>query len=417
MRILMLTQRYFPLLGGEEQHVRTLSSELIARGHDVAVVTQLSKGLVPFEIDHGVRIYRIRSTVDRMPWLFPDDRPYAPPFPDPELTQQLRRIVMQERPQIVHAHNWMTRSFLPLKKWSKARLVVTLHNYGLICPKQNFLYLGTPCGGPQFLKCIKCTSQYYGWKGMPTLVSHRIMSQIERNMADMYLPVSEASAINNGLVGSGVPFQVIPNFLRESYDVQQVDTTSYLAQLPGEGYLLFVGGLWKWKGVPVLLQAYRALKNAPPLVLIGYKWPGWEELIADLPPNVFVFTAWPHEAVMEAWRRCLLALVPSTLLEPFGIVTIEAMSMGKPVIASRVGGLSDIVVDNETGLLIPPNDPDALQQAIQRLLDDPPLLERMGIMAKQRSTQYLASSVVPRIEQVYEKVHSGANRIMDVSVL
>ena len=408
MRILMLTQRYFPLVGGEEQHVRTLSSELIARGHDVTVVTQLIKGSVPFEIDHGVRIYRIRSTVDRMPWLFPDDRRYAPPFPDPELTQKLRRIVMQEQPHIVHAHNWITRSFLPLKKWSKARLVVSLHDYSLICSKQNFLYQGTPCGGPQFLKCVKCASQHQGLKCVPILVSNRIMSHVERDMADMYLPVSEAVARTNGLVGSGVPFQVIPNFFQGNYEGQPVDTTSYLAQLPGEGYLLFVGALSKWKGVPVLLHAYRALKNAPPLVLIGYKMTGWEELIADLPPNVFVFTTWPHEAVMEAWRRCLLALIPSTWLEPFGIVTIEAMSMGKPVIASRVGGLSDIVVDNETGLLVPPNDPDALQQAIQRLLDDPPLLERMGIMAKQRSTQYLASSVVPRIEQVYEKVLSGA---------
>ena len=120
---------------------------------------------------------------------------------------------------------------------------------------------------------------------------------------------------------------------------------------------------------------------------------------------------------MEAWRRCLIALIPSICLETFGLVAIEAMSMGKPVIASRRGGLSDIVVDHETGLLIPPNDPNALQQAIQRLLDDPPLLERMGIMAQQRSTQYLASSVVPRIEKVYEKVLAGANRLMDVSVL
>jgi len=408
MRILMLTQCYSPLLGGQEQHIRTLNVELVARGHDVVVVTQLGEGLVPFEVDCGIRIYRIRTMMNRMPWLFPtsDTRRYAPPFPDPELTQGLRRVIVRERPQIVHVHNWLGRSFLPLKQWSKARLVVTLHDYGLACPKISFLHQGSPCGGPQFLKCIKCASEHYGLKGMPISVSNQIMSQIERNKADMYLPVSEAVARNNGLVGSGVPFQVIPNFLQESDETQQVDVTPHLTQLPGEGYLLFVGALAKWKGVHVLLRAYRALKNAPPLVLIGYKLAGWEELISDLPPNVFVFTDWPHEAVMEAWRRCSIALIPSTGLETFGIVAIEAMRMGKPTIASRRGGLSDVVVDNETGLLIPPNDPDALLRAIQRLLDDRPLLERMGMMARQRSTQYLASSVVPRIEQVYQDVLS-----------
>ena len=121
------------------------------------------------------------------------------------------------------------------------------------------------------MKCIKCASQHYGLKGAPILVSNQIMNRIERNETDMYLPVSEVAAVNNGLVGSGVPFQIIPNFLQESYERQHVDTASCLAQLPGEDYLLFVGALSKIKGVPVLLHAYTALKNAPPLVLIGYK--------------------------------------------------------------------------------------------------------------------------------------------------
>ncbi len=78
--------------------------------------------------------------------------------------------------------------------------------------------------------------------------------------------------------------------------------------------------------------------------------------------------------------------------------------MGRPVIASRIGGLRDIVVDGETGFLTPPGDRRALQQAIQKLLDDPALRERMGAMAEQRAAQFRASAVVPRIEQVYQEV-------------
>jgi glycosyltransferase involved in cell wall biosynthesis len=77
------------------------------------------------------------------------------------------------------------------------------------------------------------------------------------------------------------------------------------------------------------------------------------------------------------------------------------MSMGKPVIATRMGGLTDIVADGETGVLVPPNNPQALRDAIQGLLDAPQQQELMGNRAKQRIVMFQAKSVVPRIEQVY----------------
>jgi len=83
---------------------------------------------------------------------------------------------------------------------------------------------------------------------------------------------------------------------------------------------------------------------------------------------------------------------------------MEAMAMGCPVIASRIGGLSDIVADGETGLLVPPGDWQALQQAMQRLLDDPALRVRMRTQAKQRVGLFQAKTVVPQIEQVYQEV-------------
>src|SRR5947208_10648775 len=82
MRILMLTQFYPPIIGGVEQHVRNLSVELASHGHDVAVVTVLHEGQAKSEIDHGVRVYRIRASMQRMTWLFGDNkRQHASPFP------------------------------------------------------------------------------------------------------------------------------------------------------------------------------------------------------------------------------------------------------------------------------------------------------------------------------------------------
>jgi glycosyltransferase involved in cell wall biosynthesis len=86
------------------------------------------------------------------------------------------------------------------------------------------------------------------------------------------------------------------------------------------------------------------------------------------------------------------------------------MSMGKPIIASRIGGLSDIVVDKETGFLLPPGDEQALQEAIQHLLDNPEQRERMGKMGKHRVQSFQTETVVPRIEQAYRDVIASASK-------
>ena len=406
MRVLMLSQFYPPFIGGEAIHVRSLSRELVTRGHDVAVVTLWRQGLAALEVDQGVRVYRVHSSTRRMRWLFSNvGRRRAPTFPDPEITLALRRIIRHEQPEIVHAHNWFVYSFLPLKAWSGARLVVTLHNYNLVCANTALLYHGAPCQGPGFIKCLGCACQFYGLaKGPAILLSNQVMSLIERGLIDMFLAVSQAVAVGNGLVGSQLPYQVIPNFIPNDDSMQKDDCEAYLAQLPTENYLLFVGALGHIKGVDVLLHAYAHLSHPPPLVLIGYETPAWSKLPVDYPDNVFVLKNWPRSAVMEAWRRSIIALVPSVWSEPCPTVAMEAMSAGCPVIASRIGGLVDLVTDGKTGLLVQPADPLALQQAIERLLEDPDLRKNMGQAALRKVVEFQARTVVPRIEHVYQEV-------------
>ena len=410
MRILMLSQFYPPIIGGGAIHARSLSVELVSRGHDVAVVTLWHQGQAEFELDRGVRVYRVRSSMRRMPWLFSDnERQYAPPFPDPEVMLALRRIIMHEQPEIVHAHNWLVYSFLPLKAWSGARLIVTLHSYDLVCAKTTLLYHGSNCDGPGFTKCLGCATRYYGLaKGTPIVLSHWVMNLIRRGAVDVFLTVSQPAAVGNGLVGSRLPFQVVPNFMPADVNMQG-DPEPYVAQLPAEDYLLFVGALSWQKGVDVLLRAYAGLTNAPPLVLIGYPKPEWSISSVDCPGNVLVLKDWPRYAVMEAWRRSIMALAPSVVPETFGMVVMEAMSTGRPVIASRIGGLIDLVADGETGFLVQPGDSLALQQAIERLLADPDLRRRMGQAALRKVVEFQASTVVPRIEHVYEELLQKAN--------
>src|SRR5215469_2150514 len=128
MRILLLSQFYPPIVGGEERHVRNLDATLAARGHEVSIATLWYPGSTNYERDGDVRVYRLRGTLQRLGGLFVEsERRHAPPFPDPELIVALRRVAAQEKPDVVHAHNWLLASYLPLKIWNGARLVVTLH--------------------------------------------------------------------------------------------------------------------------------------------------------------------------------------------------------------------------------------------------------------------------------------------------
>lgn len=403
MRILMLAQFYPPTIGGEERHVRNLSIELAARGHDVSLATLWHEGLADFEIEHGVRIHRIRGTMQRAAILFSEQkRQHAPPFPDPEAALALRRVILEERPDIVHAHNWIVHSFTPLKSWSKAKLVVTLHDYSLVCVQKRLTYQDAICNGPTLTKCLKCAVSYYGVaKGLPATLANRQWGEVERRSVDMFLPVSQAVADGTQLATYGVPYRIIPNFVPDNLSELRDDTAAHLEQLPKEDFLLFVGDVKRDKGVDVLLQAYAQLKTHVPLVIIGHLG---NDLSMDFPPHVHVLQDWPHEAVMSAWKRGLLGLAPSIWPDPCPTVAMEAMSMGKPVIASRIGGLSDIVADGETGLLVTPGDPEALREAMQRLLADPAQRGQMGIMATQRVVKFQAQTVIPAIEQVYQKV-------------
>ena len=403
MRILMLAQFYPPSVGGEERHAHDLSVALAARGHDVSVATLWHKGLPEFEIEQGVRIYRIRGSVQRMGMLFNDKgRQHAPPFPDPEALLALRRVVMKEQPEIVHAHNWLIHSFLPLKTWSKAKLVLTIHDTSLVCAQKRYMYHESVCSGPALGKCLRCCSEHYGSvKGITTALANGVGRRIEYRAVDRFLSVSQAMADISLLDKYHVPYQVVPNFVPD--DITTLPDTPHplVEQLPKGEYLLFVGDVKRDKGVEVLFHAYAEMDTHVPLIIIGRPV---NDFATPVPRNVHIFESWPHDAVMGAWSRCTVALAPSLWLEAFGIVAIEAMAMGRPLVASRIGGLSDIVVDEQTGLLVPPGDAQSLRIAIQHLLNNAALRERMGRAARERVALFKESTVVPQIERVYQEL-------------
>lgn len=410
MRILQVTQWYPPIVGGVEMHVRHLSAALAERGHSVSVATLLQKGLEPEAADGSVRVHRLQGLVQRVPGLFFNEhRRSAAPIVDPELLVSLQRVIAAERPDVVHAHNWLVFSLLPLGFVRHMPLVVTLHDYGLVCARQDLMRWGhTNCDGPGLERCLRCAGHHYGAaKGIATVLGHRVMTAVERGRVDRFIAVSRSVAVNNGLTDRGEACVVIPNFLPDAVADDQTPHDD-APGLPDEPFLLYVGAISRVKGVPVLLRAYAGLDNPPPLVLIGYPGADTEAILKGLPRGVTFLESKQHEFVVNAWRRSLIGLVPSVCQDACPTVVMEAMAAGTPVIASNIGGIPDLVEDGRSGLLVQPGSVDELRSAISRLIEDPALAQRLSDGGRRAARTLSVRSVVPRIEQVYRDVSDRA---------
>jgi glycosyltransferase involved in cell wall biosynthesis len=156
-----------------------------------------------------------------------------------------------------------------------------------------------------------------------------------------------------------------------------------------------VGRINRLKGQPVLVETAKRLWNrgirSVNYLLVGSPPAGQEHYldnlrrtIASSPAQNAITLRDFTDDVWSIWDNCDIAVVPSTEPESFGLVAIEAMAAGRPVIAAAHGGLLDIVVDGETGTLVPPNDADALANAIGELAGDPGLRVRYGEAGQRR---------------------------------
>lgn len=410
MRLLLAAQFFPPDIGGEERHVFNLANILADRGHDVAVATQRIPGSSDEEaLPSGVQVHRFATMAMRMPGVYSTSRPHHPPIPDPLAVKALRRIITEARPDVVHAHNWVVNSLLPLRGWSGDRrpfgLVLTLHDYSQVCATKRFMRDGALCAGPSAARCLPCASGHYGPAiGAATAVATASMRPWKSHSIDHIVSVSRAVASANH-IADGPGTSVIPNFIPDDL-LKAVDAHRWAKlpplDLPDEKFLLFVGDLSADKGVPTLLRAYEQLGEArPPLVLIGRRTPSTPQ---ELPAGASIREEWPHASVLEAYRRSAVAVLPSVWPDPCPTTVLEAMASDCPVITTAIGGMVDMVVDGESGLLVTPGSVPELTAAMKRALYDENFCLQIVAGARKRVDGFTASTVAGRLEAVYAQV-------------
>ena len=179
-------------------------------------------------------------------------------------------------------------------------------------------------------------------------------------------------------------------------------------------YVTFVGRVTRQKGLPVLLEAAARFRPEAQLVLLagvaetpelGAEVNGWlAKLRASRTGIIWSEEMLPRPAVAQILTHAAAFICPS-VYEPLGIVNLEAMACQTPVVASAVGGIPEVVDDGLTGLLVPPSDPVALADAVNRILDEPDLGKRMGLAGRERAVaEFSWRAIAEETVALYERV-------------
>ena len=411
MRILLASDYYPPSIGGAQVQTQLLARAFRSRGHEVAVATAWQSNAPAFEDDDGISIHRLRQ-MRTIPGLSRSrSLHHQPPFPDPVTAISLRRLIARFNPDLVHSYGWMSYSVAAALIGSRIPMLITARDYGYSCANRTLMRDGEECDGPGLVKCVGCAGRNYGRpKGWIAALGVSLSSPLLRRKVSGVHSVSSyvRQIVQRDFLDEGserTSGHVIHDVIGSVSDPgpEAVAAVEEPGHLPSEPFILFVGAFRKIKGLPELLAAYQLLDPAPPLVLIGTIEP---DSPTEFPPGVRLLLDQPHEAVLATASspRCLFGVMPSRFPEPFGTVVCEVMSSGKPVIGTTPGGHTDMIVDGETGILVPRGDVQALAAAMQELIDDAAKRERFGNASRERARQFTAEVSIPRLEGLYEQL-------------
>lgn len=357
MRILHWNDGYYPRIGGTETLVRDLCHVQQAAGHQVTVVGRALPGSPAEEVMDGIQVWR-RPVLD-------EDLIHQPGL----LPRQIKACAEYKhrfQPDIIHIHGCHMAGWLYLLSRSAA-----------LCPA--VLTLHAPLH-------------------LPAALQRRVLEEVEILAA---VSASMLASFSSQLKNRSRPSHVIHNGLALPEPAppppKEITTALCLGRMVNE------------KGFDIAL---RALALVPGVRLIvagdGIELPHLQQLAAGLGLDHRVdFRGWVHPtAVPDLIASSDVVLMPSRWEEPFGLVALQAAQMSRPIIASRIGGLPEIVLHDTTGILVPPEDPAAMAAALQSLRDHPDTVTRMGGQARSHAEQTFS---IAACAAAYENLYTSAS--------
>lgn len=384
MKVLLIHNCY-RFRGGEEAAVELTISLLKRRGVHVCTFLHDSRALG-------------RSVLGKL-------QAFATGIYSPSAYKFAWKLIKREKPDIVHLHNLyplFSPSVLVACRRAGVPAVMTCHNYRLTCPTGLHLNGHSICerciGGREHWCVLKnCTGEIF--KSVAYALRSSIARQLQLFQKNVTLFIALTEFAKVRLVDNGFECDrivVLPNMLAA------VDSS---VDPSGGWYIAFAGRINPEKGIDTLLAAVALFPEIS--VRLAGDGPIMRSFIESATPNVEFLGRLEPQEMAEFYRSARFLVLPSKCFEGCPMVIFEAMGYGLPIIASRIGGLSELVEDGITGFLFEPGNSDDLAKKIKLLWENPDLCRQMGKAGREKAIREYGEDVYyNRLMLVYERAIS-----------
>lgn len=393
MRVMMLSWEYPPrIVGGISPHVSDLSQELQRQGVEVHVITKATPLAPDEEIEpSGVQIHRVHLEKQ------PNDFIHEIQLLNLATEKRVRALLEDWRPggqpTLFHAHDWLSLDAArELKYEYKLPIVATIH------ATEQGRHGGIHGEVSRYINEQEYWLTYEAWRIIAC--SQFMRGEVSRTLNS---PIDKIDVIFNG---------VVPDKLRFEWTEDERQAVRRKIAKPDEKVILYVGRFVREKGIQVLLNSASAVlakvPNAKFVIVGGGHRERFERFVRwqGLADKVHFTGFMSGRPLHEMYRAADVAVFPS-LYEPFGIVALEAMAAGVPVVASDAGGLKEVVLHDVTGTSHFAGNPESLAWAIIRVLEDPARAQRLVQNATNRlDTDFNWAKIAAKTIGVYESVWS-----------
>jgi glycogen(starch) synthase len=385
LKIGTLTWEYPPrVVGGIARHCEGLAKALIKQKHDVHLFTLDFPGAPEYEEMDGIKVYRASTELGHpnfLTWVLMFNH---------FLSKRMADVTKTVDFDVMHVHDWLAAfSGISFKHYLKKPIVLTMHS--------------TEVGRAQGLHSPDSFS-INGIEWWATYEADRVIvcshSMKDEICNHFNLPREKVDIIPNAIDASKYDIPVDRGAVRQRYGVGW-----------GEKLILCVGRLVPQKGVEYFIRAIPLIAKKYPeakFIIVGEGWSRdllEEEARASGHANKITFTGFASDKqVIELMTSADTLVVPS-IYEPFGIVALEGMATGVPVVASRVGGLAEVIDHDKTGIFVYPRSPESLAWGIDKVLSDPDNAKMLTKNAKEKLHKaYSWEAVAMKTVEVYKKV-------------